>query len=304
VRQPTLKILTEDLLEGAQAIPSDSVDMVFTSPPYKAKDGYSLKLMDALGKVAYRVLRPGGRCFVNFGQLREGFARPYEARSVIQHGSGLFPGQTISWIKSVALPGWRRGARERLRPLVKRVRSLRSWEAMTKENLLAELMLLERYLAGPGDVYSRGHSATITMRSPTLTYCWEPIFTFFKPPEEAIDRLAIGCQYADKTNLSRGSRGKNGDLKCAGDTWFVPYETTGATKKKATSSMRDAYSFPVELPLRAIKLCGLPRGSLVLDPFSGSGTVAVASKTLGMNAVAIDIDECKASMIKARWEAI
>ncbi len=304
VNPPTLKIMTEDLLDGAKGVPDCSVDMIFTSPPYKKKDGYTPRLMQVLGEVCGRVLRPGGRVYMNFGQLREGFARPDEARNIVEAESGLEAGQTIAWIKSMALPGWQRGALERLKPLVKRVRSLRSFEAMTRENLLAELLKLEDYLEGPGDVYSRGHSSTITHKSPTLTYCWEPVFSFFKPPELALNRLSIGCQYADKTNLKRGTRGKHGDVKCAGDTWWIPYKTTGAKVKKATATMGNAYSFPVELPLRAIKLSNMAKGCVVLDPFMGSGTTAVAAKMLGMHAWGIELDPDKVPVIEQRWREV
>jgi site-specific DNA-methyltransferase (adenine-specific) len=255
LRAPELKVWTENLLAGAHSVPDCSVDMIFTSPPYKRKDGYSLGLMEVLGEVAGRVLRPGGRFFMNFGQLREGFARPFG------------PTDLITQVE-----------------ILKRVDKLESW------------------LKGPGEVLSRGHSSTITMKSPTMTYCWEPIFTFFKPPELALNRLSIGCKYADKSNLRRGTRGKHGDLKCAGDTWWIPYKTTGATKKKATSTMGNAYSFPVELPLRAIKVSNLARGCTVFDPFMGSGTVAVAAARLGMHAWGIELDAEKAPVIEQRWK--
>ena len=88
--KPELKVYTENLLEGAPHVPDCSVDLIFTSPPYKKKDGLSIELMEILGEVAGRVLRPGGRFFMNFGQLRpEGFDRPFEARDLVQEHSGL-----------------------------------------------------------------------------------------------------------------------------------------------------------------------------------------------------------------------
>jgi site-specific DNA-methyltransferase (adenine-specific) len=244
-------------MQVADEVPACSVDVVFTSPPYKRKDGYSYPLMRELGRLIGRVLRPGGRVFLNFGQLREGFARPYEARELVERMGKLEPGQTIAWVKSAVIDG-----------------------------------------------VQRGHYQPITMKSPTLNYCWEPIFTYHKPPELALNRLAIGVPFADKSNMRRGTRGKHGDLHCAGDVWFVPYKTTGATKKKATASMGNAYSFPVELPLRAIKLSNLARGCTVLDPFMGSGTTAVAAKMLGMHAWGIEMDPGKGPVIAERWDEV
>jgi hypothetical protein len=300
---PKLKLWTGDLLDVARKVPDCSVDVVFTSPPYKKKDGYSHELMEALGELLGRVLRPGGRVYLNFGQLRESFDRPGVARDLVYEGSNrvLEPGQTIAWIKSVALPGWRRPVRnevKRLRGLIQEIPKGACAETIVRSALDS----IQEVLNAPGEVLQRGHYQAINRKSPTLNYCWEPIFTFYKPPELALNRLAIGCPYADKSNLKRGTRGKHGDLHCAGDTWFVPYKTTGATKKKATAGMGNAYSFPVELPLRAIKLSSLARGCVVFDPFMGSGTTAVAARALGMHAWGVELDKDKRAVIEQRWK--
>lgn len=49
-------------------------------------------------------------------------------------------------------------------------------------------------------------------------------------------------------------------------------------------------SFPLELCITPI-LAGCPEGGVVLDPFAGSGTLAVAARRLGRKAVLIDISE-------------
>ena len=49
-------------------------------------------------------------------------------------------------------------------------------------------------------------------------------------------------------------------------------------------------AFPVDLPTWFIKLFTM-EGDVVLDPFIGSGTTAVATKQLGRNYVGIDINE-------------
>ena len=48
--------------------------------------------------------------------------------------------------------------------------------------------------------------------------------------------------------------------------------------------------FPVQLPRRLIKLYSYP-GDIVLDPFLGSGTTAVAAKELGRKFIGIEIEE-------------
>lgn len=259
---PRFNTALVDLLKAEPPLQDDSIDLAVTSPPYKRKDGYDPALMIALGCLLGRVLKPGARCFMNFGQLREGFARPFEARSIVESSGGLIAGQTIAWIKSIAMPD-----------------------------------------PATGELVQRGHYQPITMKSPTLNYCWEPIFTFFKPPESSIDRLSIGAPFADKTNMTRGTRGKHGDLHCAGDVWFVPYETTGQKKKKPSSKTAYAYGFPEGLVERCIKVSGILRGSVVFDPFLGSGTVAIVAKRLGMHAYGSDIDRNAITVSKARWNS-
>lgn len=285
--EPWFVPLHVDLLKEEPALQDCSVDLVVTSPPYKRKDGYTPALMEALGRLLGRVMRPGARCFLNFGQLRESFTRPFEARALVEEHSGLTAGQTIAWVKSIALPQWK----SQLQALLDR----------TPADVPICQSVIRKILDGNGEVLSRGHSSTISHRSPIMTYCWEPIFTFYKPPELPLDRFAIGCAYADKSNLTRGTRGQHGDIKCAGDTWFVPYKTTGAKTKKASAKTAHAYGFPEALVERCIKVANIAPGSDVYDPFMGSGTVAVVAKRLGMNSYGTERDLSAIAVAEARW---
>jgi len=259
MEKPWLKIGGADLrgiYDDSDYVPDESVDAIVTSPPYKRRDGLTLELCAALGRFSSRVLRPGGRLFVNFAQLRtEGFSKPYDAREEIEREAPrLKTGQTIIWVKSLAIDG-----------------------------------------------KTRGHYTPIHPRSPTLNYGWEFVWTWFKPPE-SLDRLAVGVPFADKSNLKRGTRGKNGDLHCAGDVWFIPYKTTGAKTKKYTSGHKKAYEFPEELAERCLKVSGVMAGSVVCDPFLGGGTVACVAKRMGASAYGIEVDPDTAATARARWE--
>lgn len=146
------------------------------------------------------------------------------------------------------------------------------------------------------DGTQRGHYTPLQSKN-ILNYCFEFVFSFYAgAAEPPLDRLAVGTAFADKSNLKRGKRGKNGDLHCAGDVWWLPYKTTGATKKKAHD-----YEFPYELPLYALKLAGLKPGKTVLDPFLGSGPTALAAKDLGLNCVGIERDPKRARAAIERW---
>lgn len=282
---PWLKTYQTDVLAGNDRIPDESVDLVVTSPPYKKKDGYSVELMHALGKTLARVLKPGGLVFLNFGQLSsEGFDAPYEARQALLDGSRFPPtfkkdrlqtGQTVIWVKSIAMPSWRQDALELLK--------LPGWRSGMAAFVGQLLGKLDRLLKGPGRVLVRGHSTPI--ESPYLLYYnWEFVWIFHKGPRPKLDKLAIGVEYSDKSNLKRGTRGKHGDRRCAGDTWWIPYKTTGATKKK-----RHAYEYPEELVRRAILLSGVKPGGVLYEPFLGSGTSVCVAKELGLNAYATEL---------------
>lgn len=56
---------------------------------------------------------------------------------------------------------------------------------------------------------------------------------------------------------------------------------------------------PIRLMKGLIELVTIP-GQVVLDPFAGSGSTAVAAKELGRNYIAIDINEDYCSLIKSR----
>lgn len=98
-----------------------------------------------------------------------------------------------------------------------------------------------------------------------------------------LDRLSIGIPFQDKSNIAR--RGHARDLRCRGNTWFIPYPTV---KTKAQKFWHPG-TFPVELPLWCIYLHG--RGNaLVLDPFMGTGNTLLAAHFAGARGIGIDID--------------
>lgn len=111
----------------------------------------------------------------------------------------------------------------------------------------------------------------------------EFIFMFSKGKMPELDRLAIGVPYADKSNIGRYS---NQDLRCGGNLWVIPYETIQSSAQKLHNDR-----FPLDLPLRCLKLAGVKPGQLVCDPFTGSGTTALACKQLGINYIGWEINQ-------------
>ena len=61
-------------------------------------------------------------------------------------------------------------------------------------------------------------------------------------------------------------------------------------------------TFPPELVTRCVK-AGSRLGDTVLDPFIGSGTTAAVAKSLGRNAIGIDLNSKYLAMARARVKA-
>jgi site-specific DNA-methyltransferase (adenine-specific) len=127
-----------------------------------------------------------------------------------------------------------------------------------------------------------GHFKPITSKR-YLNHNHESIFHFTKTGSAPIDRVAIGVPFKDKSNIARW--GHKADRRCAGNVWFLPYETV----KSRSQKFDHPAGFPVGLPERCIRMHGRA-DAMVLDPFLGAGTTLVAAQRLGCRGVGIEID--------------
>jgi site-specific DNA-methyltransferase (adenine-specific) len=142
-----------------------------------------------------------------------------------------------------------------------------------------------------------GHFKPISSKR-FLNQCCEDVFHFTLNGDVEIDRLAVGTPFEDKSNIER--RGHATDLHCAGNAWFIPYETV----QSKTGKFDHPAAFPIELPARCIKLHGLKQGLVVLDPFLGSGTTLVAAESLGCRGIGIENDEYYAKIAASRFSVV
>lgn len=135
-----------------------------------------------------------------------------------------------------------------------------------------------------GETISAGHFKPINSKR-FVTDCHEFVFHFTKYGDVKLDRLAIGVEYADKSNIAR--RGHKQDKRCRGNNWFIPYETIQSRDKERPHPA----TFPSALPEQCIRLHGNVSQLTVLDPFVGIGNSAVAALRCGVKRfVGIDID--------------
>ena len=129
-----------------------------------------------------------------------------------------------------------------------------------------------------------------------LHHTHEHLFHLTLTGRVPLDRLAIGVPFQDKSNIAR--RGHARDLRCRGNTWFIPY----ATVRSKAQKFNHPGAFPVELPLWCLHLLGLP-SPVVLDPFAGTGSTLVAAGWAGGRGIGLEVDGGYADVIRARLTA-
>jgi site-specific DNA-methyltransferase (adenine-specific) len=280
-------IIKENCIEGMLKLPSNSVDIVVTSPPYnldikyneyndnKPKEEY-LEWLNEVFKAVKHCLKDDGHFYLNVGYSN---IDPFVGMDVAQVARKHFILQNnITWVKSISI----------------------------------------------NDV-TTGHFKPINSNrfsNPT----WEHLFHFTKTGEVYCDKLSIGVPYMDDNNIDKESRMKGRMVKklgyknqhdfnknstkeekddlnievynklkdkpvnlkrCKGNTWFIPYDTINNRNKHRGSHPA---TFPIKLVEDCIKFSGLTSG-VILDPFMGSGTTAIGGIKQGLDYIGFDIDQ-------------
>ncbi|HEY7289844.1 MAG TPA: site-specific DNA-methyltransferase [Vicinamibacterales bacterium] len=148
---------------------------------------------------------------------------------------------------------------------------------------------IDRSSAGAGAGLTRdlavGHYKPINSDR-FLNDCQEFVFHFTPGGDTSLDRLALGVPYQDQSNVTRWRNASQG-LRCRGNTWFIPYETI----QRRDRDRPHPATFPSQLPEQCLRLHGLGRVRVAMDPFTGLGSTAVACARLGINFIGADIDE-------------
>lgn len=87
------------------------------------------------------------------------------------------------------------------------------------------------------------------------------------------------------SNVSRWRSAGSG-RRCRGNTWFVPYDTIRSRSEQRPHPA----TFPIELARKCLRLHGLSRTKLVMDPFLGIGHAGAAAVSLGIDFVGFELD--------------
>ena len=124
-----------------------------------------------------------------------------------------------------------------------------------------------------GEQISAGHFKPINSKR-FVNDCHEYVFHLTKSGAVELNRRAAGVPYQDKSNIARWGHTGGEDLRCRGNTWFIPYETIQSRDKERPHPA----TFPVALVEQCIRLHGKGADTRLLDPFLGIGTSAIAAQ--------------------------
>ncbi len=215
---------------------------------------------------------------------------PHQIVIELTSSGGFVLQNTIHWIKSIAIDT----AAKKIKPTDPHLSPLgappsRDPNPDAKRQVRVEAM-----------VKTFGHFKPISSKR-FLNDCHEYIFHFTKTGRIEIDRLALGVPYQDKSNIARWSHTLGSDLRCRGNTWFIPYETIQSREKERPHPA----TFPVQLAEWCIKLHGILCVEAMLDPFLGIGNSAIAALRCGAKKfIGFEIDEAYLAEAKRRLESL
>jgi site-specific DNA-methyltransferase (adenine-specific) len=138
-----------------------------------------------------------------------------------------------------------------------------------------------------GEQVSAGHFKPINSKR-YVNDCHEYVFHLTKTGNIELDRRAAGVPYVYKSNIARWGHTGGEDLRCRGNTWFIPYETIQSRDKERPHPA----TFPLALVEQCVRIHGRGTETRLLDPFLGIGTSAVAAQRMKLASfTGIELDE-------------
>jgi site-specific DNA-methyltransferase (adenine-specific) len=271
-RGSTSRFYLTDCLDLLADLPAQSVDVIVPSPPYNLGIRYN-SYSDTLTPEAY--LRWTGRWI-------------HAAARVLRSDGSLFMNVGAKPSDPWTALDVAQAARPHLR-----LQNIIHW---------VKSIAIDRESTGVGAGLTRdlavGHYKPINSDR-FLNDCHEFVFHFTPSGESRLDRLALGVPYQDQSNAARWKAGTDG-VRCRGNTWFIPYETI----QRRDRDRPHPASFPSRLPEQCLRLHGLERVTLAMDPFMGLGSTAVACARLGIDCIGADLDETYLQLAVDRTQSV
>ncbi len=262
---PLDAIVCGDCLEGMARLPAGCVDVVVTSPPYNIGKDYG----------RYDDSRPREEYLAWMGRV---FA---ECRRVLRDDGSFFLNvggkPSDQWV-----------------PLDL---AMRAREHFQLQNTIVWVKSIAIPKSSVGRAVGLDHDLAVGHYKPVnsaryLSSCHEHVFHLTKRGLSRLDKLAVGVPYQDKSNVRRWRSGAE-DLRDRGNVWFIPYETIQSYRGHPSV-------YPAELPEMCIRLHGVRPGTVVLDPFMGTGSTAIAALRLGVRYLGFELDPTYVAMAEER----
>lgn len=258
--RPSIRLIEGDFLkESPKRLKRGSVDLIVTSPPYNLGIDYG-RYNDKLPRKTY---------------LKWTEQWCAEVKRVLAPGGSLFLNLGVR-------PSQPWGAWE-IASIFRRCFHLQNVIHWIKSISISKSDVGN--YPGISDDVTVGHYKPINSQR-FLNDAQEYIFHFTHEGNVKLERLAIGVPYQDASNIKRWAQA-GGALHCRGNVWFIPYPTI----QFRSSERPHPATFPARLPENCMKLHGLERIGLAMDPFAGLGSSAVAARLLGLRFVGFEIDE-------------
>ncbi len=252
----TNKILLGDCSDVLKEIPDNSIDLIFTSPPYadQRKRTYGGVSPDQYvnwflpkAEQFLRVLKPTGTFILNIKErVVNGERHTYVIELILEmRKQGWLWTEEFMWHKKNSYPGkWPNRFRD-------------NWERLLQFNKSKKFNMYQEAVMVPVGDWAR----------------------------DRLSKLSSTDQTRDESKVGSGF-GKNVSNWLGRDLVYPNNVIHMATE---CSNKNHSAVFPIELPKWFIKLFTKP-GDIVLDPFIGSGTTAVAAIQLTRNYVGIELN--------------
>lgn len=248
------KLIQGDCEEVLSSFPENSVDLIFTSPPYADQrqktyggiepDKYAEWFLPK-ARQFLRVLKPSGTFILNIKErVVNGERHTYVIETILEmRKQGWLWTEEFIWHKKNSYPGkWPNRFRD-------------NWERLLQFNKHRQFNMYQEAVMVPVGEWAKDRLANLSEVDKTR------------------DESKVGSGFGKKISnwLGRDKVYPNNVIHMATEC----------------SNQNHSAAFPVDLPIWFIKLFTQP-GDLVLDPFIGSGTTAVAAIQLGRKYVGVD----------------